>query len=479
MKIALINPPYFEVYKGYEKAAKIGANYPPIGLLYLHARLQQDGHDVHMFDAAAENLGPEDLLKKVIGFDPGLIGITATTPIFHRTSKIARTIKDRLNVPIVVGGIHVTILPEDSFNGHDEFDYAVLGEGEVTLSELTDCLQKGGDPGSVRGILYRKNGSVVKTPPRPLAPDLDAFPFPARDCVDKHNYVWTAPGKGELPVGSIITKRGCPFFCTFCSQHSMFTRTVRYRSVENILDELEEMVTRQGYEHIIFLDDTLALKRDRMLQICDGIKNRKLDFTWEAMCRANLVDRELLQAMAGAGLARISFGIESGDQDVLDRIKKGITLNQIRMAYKWSKEAGIETRGSAIIGHPDETRKSAWRTIRFLSSIRHLDQVYINIMVPYPGTLVFDLAKKGEAGYRLLSDNYSNYIRYNQSVLEVNDLDLKALKRLQNLGLWMFYLKPRRVLYNLKRAGLRNGIRMAFAMLRGLLSRPATQLNNS
>ena len=472
MNILLINPPFFDVYKGFQKAARIGASYPPTGLLYLAGRLLQDGHQVRIIDMAVDNSDIDDILSVITRDNIQLVGITATTPIFGNAAEIAGAIKKAHSIPIVVGGIHVTILRDAILRENSQFDYAVIGEGEVTLAELVRCLADNGDPAEVNGIVFRRTpgNDVYSTPPRPLLSDLDELPFPARFLVKKEHYLWTPPKQGPSPIASVITQRGCPFKCAFCSQHSMFTRKVRARSVDNVLDELEEIVNRQGIRHIMILDDTFVLSKERAMRICAGIKKRRLVFTWENMSRADLVDREVLETMADAGLVRMSFGIESGDQEILDRIHKGTTLEQIRQAYAWAKEAGIETRGSAIIGHPGETAKSAWKTIRFLRSLKELNQVYINIMVPYPGTEVYELAVRGEAGYRLLSKDFNRYIRYNESVLEVNDLDRAKLKRLQNIGLWMFYATPRRIIYNLFRSGLKNGVYMATAMLRGLFS---------
>lgn len=471
MKVALINPPFFNVYKGFEKAARIGACYPPIGLLYLAAKLQHHGHEVEIIDVDVAGLNIEGIKKSVSKFKPDLVGITATTPLYKAASTIAKEIKKIMPIPIVVGGFHVTILKEAALRDHPEFDYAVIGQGEITFYELVKCIENNTNPQDIKGIIINAPKPIATTA-RPLMSDLDELPYPARNLLGKHAYLWTPPGKGIIPITSIITKRGCPFQCAFCSQQSMYGRNVLFRNIDKVLDELEIIVNKMNYHHIILLDDTLIIKRDRMVALCEGIKKRKLKFTWEGMARANLVDEEIIKMMAEVGLTRMSFGIESGDEQILKKIEKGITLRQIRQAYKWAKQAGIETRGSAIIGHPGETRKSAWKTIFFIRNLKYLDQAYLNIMVPYPGTRVYQLAEKGEEGYKLLSRDFENYIRYNDSVLEVNDLDRKKLQRLQNIGLWLFYLTPRRIIYNLKRAGLLNGVRMAIAMLIGLLNRP-------
>ncbi|MDP7099632.1 MAG: radical SAM protein, partial [Rhodospirillales bacterium] len=473
MRVLLINPPYFAVYRGFQKAARVGVNFPTMGLLYLAGKLDADGHDVKLMDIEIEDIGPEEVCQRVRDFDPQLVGITAVTPTFCKALDIAKNIKAVTDVPIVLGGIHFTTIGEPILRDHHEFDFGAIGEGEITLSELAKCIKTGGDPAEVKGIIYRKDdGEVVRTAPRPLLMDLDELPFPARHLINPNNYLWVPPGKGATPLATLLTKRGCPYFCSFCAQDQIFTRKVRYRSVQNVLDELHEIVNVHGYNHISVSDDTLVIKRKRMMELCAGIKERGLKFTWEGMTRANLVDPELLRTQHEAGLSRMSLGVESGNQDILDGVDKGTTLQQVRDGYKMTKEAGIETRGSAIIGHPNETKKTAWETVKFLRSLKHLDQAYLNVMVPYPGTKVWEQAIKGEAGFRLLSDNYEDYVRYETPVLEVNDLDAKYLSRLQKIGLLLFYLTPRRIWYNVVvRAGIREGLRMAWLFMGATIKR--------
>ncbi|HPN95522.1 MAG TPA: radical SAM protein, partial [bacterium] len=180
------------------------------------------------------------------------------------------------------------------------------------------------------------------------------------------------------------------------------------------------------------------------------------------------IDEELLAAMKKAGLIRLSFGIESGDPEILKKIKKSVTLEQIKAAYKAAAKVGIETRGSAMLGHPYETRKTAWRTLKFIRGIKECLQIYLNVACPYPGTELYECAVKGEGGMRLLTTDYTQYKRYGDPVIEVNDLSSRDLKRLQTIGLFYFYLTPRRVWYNVfKRAGLRAGIKNVLAVLIG------------
>lgn len=474
MKVALVNPPYFAVYKGFAKAARIGACYPPMGLLYLAGKLLKDGHEVKIFDVDVEDIKPDELGELIHDFGAELVGITSTTPTILEARAIAEAIKKTYDVPIIVGGAHVTVVGERLLQEHAVFDYAAMGEAEITLSEFVYALETGGDLMEVDGILFRKGDQIVRTLPRPLIENLDDLPFPARQLIKNELYLWAPPGKEPTAMAGMLTKRGCPYKCTFCSQDQVFTRNVRYRSVENVLKELEWVVNDLGIHHVHIFDDTLVLKRDRAIEISQGILDRGLNFTWEGMARANLVDPELLSIQRKAGLSRMSFGIETGNAEILKNIYKNVTLDQIREGYRMAKEAGIETRGSAIIGHPNETKKSAWDTIKFLRSLKHLDQVYLNIMVPYPGTAVWHLAKSGQAGYRLLSEDFEQYVRYETPVLEVNDLKAADLARLQKIGLWLFYLTPRRIHYNLFRSGLRTGLKMSWAFFISMIGAWAT-----
>ena len=250
----------------------------------------------------------------------------------------------------------------------------------------------------------------------------------------------------------------------------MYGRRVRWHSIQRVMEELDYIVNENDIKHIIIMDENLTLNKKRLLLICREIKKNNLKFTWEGWTHVSTVDEEILQAMKSAGLIRLSFGIESGDQKILNKIKKAITLDQVRNAYGIAEKVGIETRGSAMLGHPYETRETAWRTIKFLRSIKECQQVFLNVTCPYPGTELYDCAVTGKGGMKLLTTDYSQYKRYGNPVIEVNDLSAKDLKRLQIMGLLYFYLTPRRIFYNIfKRTGLKAGIINGFAFLHGVL----------
>lgn len=453
MRILLINPPAVEVYGPYKPAARVVAQpQMPHGLCYIGAALEQRGHQISIIDCDVDELGISQVVDKAGQLCPDLVGVTATTPLYHNAGRILSLVKERhKGVITVLGGYHLTALPMEAM-AHCPVDYGVYGEGEETIVELVEALEQGTGVGEVRGVLYRQDGEVVMNLPRPLISDLDEIPFPARHLLRCQRYLWSVPGKGWQPVTAIVTQRGCPYQCVFCGVRTMFPR-VRYRRVEHIVDEIEYIVTGLGTDHIQFQDDTLTLKTEKVVGMCEEIKRRKLRFTWEGYTRTDRITKDLLKTMKEVGLVRISFGVESGNQRILDAIKKGTTLEQYRQAYEWCDELGLETRCSVMLGHPFETRETVKQTVAFLCSLK-VYQAYINIAMPYPGSTLLEMARAGYGGLRLLTEDWGEYRRYGNAVMEVNDLTREDLIWLQKWAYLKFYLRPRIIKYNLKRAGL-------------------------
>ncbi len=469
MKVLLIQPPWGEVYGSFKEAAKIVNAYPPLGLCYLSAALKTEGHWTKIIDAEIEGLTRAEIVKKARRYKPNLIGFTATTPIFHLACGLAIEIKKNLpRTPIVIGGPHVTVLLQEAFSKAKMFDFGIYGEGEKTFVELVRFI-KSGRPSlkKIEGILYRdKKGKTIINPPRALIGNLNKLSFPDREGLSLDRYLWSVPDKGIVKFATLMTTRGCPFSCIFCSAHTVFGKRIRERSVGNVVDEIEYLVKKLKINHFAFIDDTLTLNRARVIKICQGIISRNLNITWEGWTRANMIDKELLSIMYQAGFTRVSFGIESGDPKILRVIKKGVTLAQVKKAYKIAKEVGLETRGSVMIGHPFETKKTVMRTLEFIKNLKDCDQMYINITTPYPGTELHRMTKKNIGGIGLLTNDFSQFKRYGEAVVEVNDLTREDLIDLQKKGFRMFYFSPRRIIYNLRRAGIRAAIVNSLAFLR-------------
>jgi radical SAM superfamily enzyme YgiQ (UPF0313 family) len=258
----------------------------------------------------------------------------------------------------------------------------------------------------------------------------------------------------------------------------MYGRVVRFRTPSKVVDEIQDIVDKTPARHIIFCDDTLTLKRAHILGICDEIIKRNIKITFEGWTRANTIDEEILSKMKEAGLVRVSFGIESGDPELLKIIKKGVTLEEVKKAYKIAKKLRLETRGSVMIGHPGETKETVWRTINFIRNLKELDHPYLNVAMPYPGTQLREMALRSEHGIKLLSRNYTDLRRYDNAVMEINDLTPGELIKLQRRGLLLAYITPHRIWYNLTRAGfksgLSNGLAFCASFTKGLLKETKT-----
>lgn len=469
MKILLLHSQWSHAYGNYSAAAKASILYPPLGLCYLASSIKNEGHEVKIIDAEIEGMSIKEVVEEAKKYSPDLIGITSTTPIFPKVRQLAETLKKALDTPIVLGGPHITVMPGQTMEENECFDFGVYGEGEKTICALIRELQGKKKFENIRGLMYRKDGNVVKNKPRQLEQNLDSIAFPDRASLKLNEYLWSVPGKGIVKFASIITARGCPFNCIFCSQRAILGSKVRFRSPENIIKEIEEIVKKYKIKHFVFLDDTLTLDRNRIMELSKLLIEKSLDISWEGWTRANTIDKEMLTLMKKSGFVRISFGIESGNEEILKIIKKGITLKQLRDAYKLTKEIGIEARGTAMIGHPFETKSTVNDTIKFIRSLDGCDQIYLGISTPYPGTELYKMAINGDGGLKLLTKDFSSFRRWGDSAVEVNDLSKEDLVRLQRWGIFYFYSTPRRIIYNLRRAGIKSGLKNLSVFLRGMI----------
>jgi len=471
MRILLVHPPAMDIYGAFKPAAKLAAQpQMPLGILYIGAALEQAGHQVTILDGDVDHMGPSEVTDYVGKWVPDVVGVSATTPGYAMANRILDHVKEKHPDTItILGGFHVTALPQETM-AEGTADFGVYGAGEQTIVELVAALEGGSDVGSIAGILFRQDGvpggQVRMNPPRPQLQDLDELPFPARHLLRYGKYVWSVPGKKLVPVTTIMTQRGCPYQCVFCGVQTMFPR-VHYRQIEHVVDELEHIVAELGIRHVQFSDDTLTLKADKTVALCEEIRRRKLDITWEGYTRADRISQDLLKQMKDAGLVRLSFGVESGDERILAAIKKGTSLEQYRQAYEWCDELGLETRCSVMLGHPFETRETVKKTVDYICSLK-IDQAYINIATPYPGTALLEMARQGCGGLRLLTEDWTEYRRYGNAVMEMNDLTRQDLIRLQKTAYLRFYLRPSIMSKNLRRAGLRAALLNATAFASSL-----------
>ncbi len=473
LKFLLINPPAVEAYGKYKAAAKVGAApNMPLGILYIATVLQEAGHSVEVIDCDIDEIDYPKLKEIIQVNSPDVVGFGATTPIFSSACDFISKIKTDFPETITfLGGYHFTALPIQSMK-KSLTDYGFYGEGEVTIVELAnylgECQAKKELPATdklktIRGLIFRDQDQLFVNEKRPMIKNLDMIPYPKREFLRYQKYIWSVPGRKLMPVTSITTQRGCPFQCIFCGAQTIFPG-VRYRSIPNVIEELDYVVNYLGIKHIQFQDDTLTLNKKKTEELCAEIKKQNLEFTWEGYTRANTVTEELLTMLKDAGLVRLSFGVESGNAEILKAIKKGVKKEDYVRAYELCDKLGIETRCSLMLGHPFETKETIKETLKFANSLKCY-QAYINITTPYPGSELLELARQGQGGIKLLTENWQEYRRYGNSVMVMNNLTVEDLIKLQKWAYRKFYLRPHIILYNLKRAGLKAGLvnSLAFA----------------
>ena len=346
-KVALVNTPLLQ---------KTGHHplFPPLGLAYMAAVLEQNDIEVKIFDCPVCEMDHEKLKSELDSYQPTIIGIGAMTPIIESALKSANVAKQVCpDAKVVMGGPHATFADKQLISDEKDVDIIVRGEGEETLLDLAKQSPEMQKIGDIKGITFRKDNQVIRSIDRPFIQNLDALPLPAYKYIQMKRYRIT--GMKLLPI---ISSRGCPFQCSFCVASQMFGAKYRARSSKNVLDELEWLKDEYDAEGIAFQDDTLTFDKKRALEICDGMIERKLKLPWGCSSRADVVTKEVLAKMAKAGCDEICFGVESGCQRIRDSIKKKVTTEQCENAIKWAKEAGIFVTVSVILGYPGETKET-------------------------------------------------------------------------------------------------------------------------
>lgn len=389
MKILLVNPPFNHII--YPNLRKQLAYEMPLGLLYVASFVRNE--DISILDANALVYQIDEVAKKIICRNPDLVGFTATTLTMPIVCKIIKGIREVDNkIKIVVGGVHASFTAQQTLNDNPGIDFVVIGEGEETFNEFIGTIKKNGALNKVRGLAFRDKGSIIINEPRPLLADLDTIPFPARELLPNNIYnptpFFNLGFKGEQ-YATVITSRGCPSRCTFCSARN-FWKTFRMRSAENIIEELAYLI-KGGVRHICFLDSTLTADQKRLFKICDHIIKEGWDIKWHCYSRVNSVNDETLKKMKKAGCFCILYGLESGNQEILNGVKKDTTLEMARQAVYLTKKNNIITDCSFIFGLPGETKESMEETLRFAMQLNpHLAKFYY--ATPFPGTEMFNEA---------------------------------------------------------------------------------------
>ncbi|UCD14690.1 MAG: B12-binding domain-containing radical SAM protein [Thermoplasmatales archaeon] len=367
MKFLLLRPVHREKGKSF---IPFPMTYPPLGLLYLGAVLERDGHKVEVIDYYAEDISREQLKNSLMTSDA--VGITLTTEECKPAADISRMIKEiDPEIPLIIGGPHCTFLPKRSLSDIPDADISVMGEGEPVILDLVRFLQGKKNLSDIHGIYYRDKKSILTGKPPQVNDNLDGLPFPARHLVEKYDYGISSWGFIlKKKVTAMITSKGCPFRCRFCAKYSNVIKgwSFRERSVENIVREIQEINGK--YSSIIVVDDNFLADKKRAHRIFDMLleTDTNVEFLIEG-ARVDTADKDLYVKMKKAGVKFILYGLESGNQDVLDFYNKKITLQQIRKAVGLAREMNFFIYASFIIGAPIETKKHIENTIKFACSL--------------------------------------------------------------------------------------------------------------
>lgn len=443
-RVLLVIPPQFNVY-----GMRIKPAYPPLGVMWVAAMLENAGHGCEIIDMDADEVDLDHVLRRLEEGRFDILGLTAVTPTYPNAMEIATASKARFpEIPTILGGIHATVDPI-SCAKEAVFDFVVVGEAEVTAVELVDAIiAKADDFSAIKGLVYRDAaGKVVSSGARSLAPDLDDYPYPALHLIGGlTNY---APAHATvLPAAPIMVSRGCPGACTYCQTKNIFGRRTRFRSPENVIGEIRELVYRYGVKEIHFLDDVITANKKFVREFCALLKQEPYSLHLEVAngLRADMVSEEILTALKEVGLRNVGFGIESGNDRVLKLVKKGITKDQVRKAIRTAKGIGLETWGFFIFGLPGDTEESIRETIDFAIE---LDPKYAKFVFlkPFPGSEVYyQLEEKG------LIDNldYSQYGPYMPPVHHLETVSHQRMIELKQQALRRFYLRPRKMLEHVR-----------------------------
>ena len=413
MRILLLNPPHiFKLSKNsrWPEYTKSGTLYYPFWLASATGGLMKTEHEPLLIDAIARGYDFSETLEKIIKFDPDLLIIDTSTPSINNDIKFVEQFKENNKTKVVLVGTHVTVLSEKTLSMSGSIDFIARGEYDYTIRDLANTLEKNENVKNVLGISYKKRKKIIHNPNRPLIKNLDTLPFVSKVYkkflnIDDYRYALA-----KHPMIQIWSSRGCPNLCSFCVYpQTMMGRMFRARSPENFVDELE-WITKNLPEinEIFFEDDTFTVDKQRVIKICDLIKERGLDITWSINARAD-VPYEVLKKMKYTGCRMVITGYESGDQKILNNIKKGITLQLAEEFTKNAKRAGLKIFGCFMIGLPGETKETIKKTFEFAKKLNP-DMAFFQQAVPFPGTEFYDWCKKN--GY-LITEDFNKWLDEN------------------------------------------------------------------
>ncbi|MFQ5574487.1 MAG: B12-binding domain-containing radical SAM protein [Terriglobia bacterium] len=431
MRIVLIDPN--DKYIG--RRQSIGKVVPLLGLAYIATALKTGGHHVDVIDPLASNMRDDaELADAVAAGKPDLVGLTSTTPFAQNAYRIAKLAKESYpSARVLLGGHHASAVKDLAFDECEAIDFIVIGEGEKTVVDLADQLGKGGELAKVAGLARRADGGAVVGPDREGLDNLDRLPFPdwSLYSYDLYDKVFSPKLAKRVHVYQVLSSRGCPADCTFCYQ--IFGQSYRSRSPENVVSEIVRNSSEFGAVYFDFVDPTLTMNAKKFAGLCDGLVKAGLSkkIAWTFETRVDRVDSDILAQAVEAGAESVLFGIESGDSFVRGKMRKKITEDEIMNAVNLADRSGLLTKASFIIGHPYESRESAFNSLKTARALREnwSTDILAGLVGVYPDTVTWQMVETGEGGARWREGVRGNWERSVRTdpMIEVNDLDAQAL----------------------------------------------------
>jgi len=440
MKIAFIFPPF--AHKRFEEDVDIVsqefAQPPPLGLAYAATIAEKAGHKAIIIDANCRpGLSKQEVLRRINVFKPDILGFMLTAYMFRQTLEWIRFLKEMTKLPTLVGNVLLELYPKEVMT-HKEIDYGIIGSAQQSLPLLLSAIKEKTEIGNIKGICYKEDGNIVINPPDTLKENFDTLPFPARHLLPNHKYYTIISKSKNFTI--MMTSKGCPSKCGFCH-----VKNIPYsaRQAEGVVDEIEECYKKYNIREIEFFDPVFTMNKMRIVDICKGIKKRNIDVSWACRARVDQVDEELLDEMKSSGCTRIYYGVECGNQNILNNISKGITLDRIRKIVDLTKKKGILTLGFFLIGAPGDTIESIKETIQFALSL-NLDYAQFHKTIAKPTTVLYEQVKKvtGRDYWKEYILGITNEERLPTPWTEVSDRDIE---RYTIKAYRKFYFKPSRL----------------------------------
>lgn len=436
-RVVFIEPPVSleEIYGG---LAKVGAVSPPLNLLLLSAIVRERGYEPYVLDCPAIGLTYKDVVSRLKTIKPKFVGLTAMTPHIMQAGMLARLIKNEFpEIIILLGGSHISSVPEETMLRFPEFDIGFIGEADYSLPELLDALNRGDVTSGIKGTISRNNGKLINTGQRTEKVKLDNLPLYAWDLLEGFPGIYKTPlfAAHRTPATAILTSRGCPSKCNFC--YSGCHSAISAYSAEYIIEMLTHLKKKYGIKEFMIYDDNFVMFKQNLKKLLNMLINQKLDLTWSCNARVDMVNDEMLNLMAQAGCWQISYGIETGNQSIMDLIGKNITKEKIIKTILLTRKAGIRTVGYFMIGHFNETQETIDETIKFAYTIG-LDDFRMSFFTPLPGTRAYVAADQYGS-----FDNDWGKMNLFSPVFIPKGLTKKQLIQNQKKAIRKFFMRPR------------------------------------